>query len=197
MENVDGLLTQAKSGIDSLGVSKKYVDSAMKWLGIWLTDDVFSDYVPQIKHLIKAKNWEFLLDSFYQVIPFGTGGRRGLVGVGPNRINTWTVQASAQGHAQYLIKQFGDQAKRQGIVLTYDVRKYNQKGIYADSLPNPVMNLDCKQLAVAAADHRLAVDVLAESQLLTMMESVEEVHPREHVDRILPFHAELHSLLGA
>ena len=151
MENVDGLLTQAKSGIDSLEVSKKYVDSAMKWLGIWLTDDVFSDYVPQIKHLIKAKNWEFLLDSFYQVIPFGTGGRRGLVGVGPNRINTWTIQASAQGHCQYLIRQYGDEAQQRGVVLTFDVRKYTQTGIYDDTLPNPVMNLDGLQLATAAA----------------------------------------------
>ena len=152
MENVDGLLTQAKSGIDSLEVSKKYVDSAMKWLGIWLTDDVFSEYVPQIKHLIKAKNWEFLLDSFYQVIPFGTGGRRGLVGVGPNRINTWTIQASAQGHCQYLIRQYGDEAQQRGVVLTFDVRKYTQTGIYDDTLPNPVMNLDGLQLATAAAE---------------------------------------------
>jgi phosphoglucomutase/phosphomannomutase len=106
----------------------------------------------QINYLIEKENWDFLLDSFYQIIPFGTGGRRGLVGIGPNRINIWTVQASAQGHAQYLIKQYGDQAKKQGVVLTYDVRKYTQKGIYDESLPNPVMNLDCKQLAVAAAE---------------------------------------------
>ncbi len=151
MENVDGLLTQAKSGLDSLEVSKKYADSAMKWLKVWLTDDAFSDYVPQIKHLIKTENWNVLLDSFYQVIPFGTGGRRGLVGVGPNRINTWTIQASAQGHCQYLTRQYGNEAQQRGVVLTFDVRKYTQAGIYDDTLPNPVMNLDGLQLATAAA----------------------------------------------
>jgi len=157
--NVDGLLTNAENGLNSLGVSKKYVDSALKWLRIWLTDKTFKDYVAQIEHLIKTENWNVLLDSFYQVIPFGTGGRRGLVGVGPNRINTWTIQASAQGHSQYLIRQFGDEAKQRGVVLTFDVRKYTQSGIYDDTLPNPVRNLDGHRLATAAAEVYAANDI--------------------------------------
>ena len=150
--NTNTLIAKAKDGFSSLEVSEKYIDSALKWLEVWLTDDAFDEYVPQIQYLIEKGRWNFLLDSFYQVIPFGTGGRRGLVGIGPNRINTWTIQASAQGHSQYLIKAFGEAAKRQGVVLTYDVRKYTQKGIYDDSLPNPVMDLDGKRLAVAAAE---------------------------------------------
>jgi phosphoglucomutase/phosphomannomutase len=150
--NTNTLITKAKDGFSSLEVSEKYIDYALKWLEVWLTDDAFDEYVPQIQYLIEKGRWNFLLDSFYQVIPFGTGGRRGLVGIGPNRINTWTIQASAQGHSQYLIKAFGEAAKRQGVVLTYDVRKYTQKGIYDDSLPNPVMDLDGKRLAVAAAE---------------------------------------------
>jgi phosphoglucomutase len=146
------LITKAKDGFNSLEVSEKYIDSALKWLEVWLTDSAFKEYVPQIQYLIENGKWNFLLDSFYQVIPFGTGGRRGLVGIGPNRINTWTIQASAQGHSQYLIKAFGETAKRRGVVLTYDVRKYSQKGVYDDSLPNPVMDLDGKRLAVAAAE---------------------------------------------
>lgn len=159
MMNVDGLLTEAESGFDSLKVSKKYVASALKWLKIWLTDDSFNDYVAQIAHLIKTENWNVLLDSFYQVIPFGTGGRRGLVGVGPNRINTWTIQASAQGHSQYLKRQYGDEAQQRGVVLAFDVRKYTQKGIYDDTLPNPVMNLDGLRLATAAAEVYAANDI--------------------------------------
>ncbi|MGD9056838.1 MAG: phospho-sugar mutase [Desulfobacterales bacterium] len=146
------LLTKAKGGFNTLDVSQKYIDSAVKWLEIWLSDPMFSDYVHQIQHLIKNERWNFLLDAFYQVIPFGTGGRRGLVGIGPNRINTWTIQASAQGHSQYLIKMFGEEAKQRGVVLTYDVRKYVQKGVYDDSAPNPVINLDGRQLAIAAAE---------------------------------------------
>ncbi len=157
--NVDGLLTKAGNGLNSLNVSKKYTDSALKWLKSWLTESDFKDYVPQIEHLIKSENWNFLLDSFYQVIPFGTGGRRGLVGVGPNRINPWTIQASAQGHSQYLIRQFGDDACRRGIVLTFDVRKYTQSGIYDDTRPNPVKDLDGRQLATAAAEVYSANDI--------------------------------------
>jgi len=146
------LVAKAKDGFNTLDVSEKYINTALKWLEIWLTDQAFSEYVPQIQYLIENGRWDFLLDSFYQVIPFGTGGRRGLVGIGPNRINTWTIQASAQGHSQYLIQMFGEEAKRRGVVLTYDVRKYVQKGIYDDSAPNPVMDLDGRQLAVAAAE---------------------------------------------
>lgn len=145
-------VAKAKDGFNTLDVSEKYIRSALKWLEVWLTEETFNDYVSQIQYLIDNGKWDFLLDSFYQVIPFGTGGRRGLVGIGPNRINTWTIQASAQGHSQYLIKEFGEAAKQRGVVLTYDVRKYTQKGIYDDSLPNPVMELDGRQLAVAAAE---------------------------------------------
>ena len=157
--DVDDLLSKAENGLKSLNLSEKYTESALKWLGSWLTDTSFKDYVAQIVHLIKTENWNFLLDSFYQVIPFGTGGRRGLVGVGPNRINPWTIQASAQGHSQYLIRQYGEEACRRGVVLTFDVRKYTQPGIYDDTLPNPVKDLDGLQLAKAAAAVYAANDI--------------------------------------
>jgi len=151
MTNVKSLLNKTESGFNSLEVSEKYVNSALKWLETWLTDEAFKDYVPQIAYLIKKEKWNFLMDSFYQVIPFGTGGRRGLVGVGPNRINTWTIQASAQGHSQYLLRQYGEQAKQRGVILAFDVRKYTQTGIYDETLANPVRNLDGRRLANAAA----------------------------------------------
>ncbi len=123
------LLESVKTGFANLEISEKYKDSALDWLKIWLTEDLYKNYVPQIEHLIGAEKWAFLLDSFYQVIPFGTGGRRGLVGIGPNRINPWTIQASAQGHSQYLIKEHGEKARQGGVVLTFDVRKYTQTGV--------------------------------------------------------------------
>ena len=42
--NADGLLTKAEKGLDSLNVSKKYTDSALKWLKSWLTDNSFKNY---------------------------------------------------------------------------------------------------------------------------------------------------------
>ncbi len=151
MDNYQTLVENAKQGFATLDLPQDFKDSALQGVRTWLGDETFSDYAPQIAWLISEKKWDFLLDAFYQVIPFGTGGRRGLVGIGPNRINPWTIQASAQGHSQYLIKQYGDEAGERGVVLAYDVRKYTEKGVYDDSKPNPVMDLDCKQLAVAAA----------------------------------------------
>lgn len=159
MADTAALLKKAEGGFGNLSVSEKYIQSALKWLEIWLTNGIFEDYGPQIRYLIESEKWDILLDSFYQVIPFGTGGRRGLVGIGPNRINPWTIQASAQGHSQYLIKQFGQAAKKRGVVLAFDVRKYTQQGIYDDSRPNPVMNLDGIQLAEAAAAVYAANDI--------------------------------------
>jgi phosphoglucomutase len=159
MTETAALLKKAGDGLDNLNVSEKYIESALKWLEVWLTNDIFEDYGPQIRYLIESEKWDVLLDSFYQVIPFGTGGRRGLVGIGPNRINPWTIQASAQGHSQYLIQQFGQAAKKRGVVLAFDVRKYTQHGVYDDSRPNPVMNLDGIQLAEAAAAVYAANDI--------------------------------------
>jgi phosphoglucomutase len=146
------LLDKAKNGFNTLNIGEKYVSSALKWLEQWLTDSQFKEYVPQIQYLIESQQWNFLLDSFYQVIPFGTGGRRGTVGIGPNRINPWTIQASAQGHSQYLFKQFGNEIRKKGVVLTYDVRQYTEQGIYNPEIPNPIMNLNAEDLAKAAAE---------------------------------------------
>ena len=159
MANTQALVESTKAGFETLDVSEKYKQAAIEWLSRWLTEAVFEAYVPQIEALIRAAKWEFLLDAFYQIIPFGTGGRRGLVGIGPNRINPWTIQSSAQGHAQYLIAQYGEAARQRGVVLTYDVRKFTARGIYDDTLENPVMNLGARHLAEAAAQVYAANDI--------------------------------------
>src|SRR5919205_666423 len=76
--------------------------------------------------LTAKRQWSVLLDSFYQVLPFGTGGRRGAVGIGPNRMNLWTLGASVQGHCEYLPQRFpGVQPLR--VVLAYDVRRFEDQ----------------------------------------------------------------------
>ncbi len=151
MDSYQTLIEKAKKGFATLDIPENFTTDALGWLTTWLTDTMFSAYVPQIAHLVETEQWDFLLDSFYQVIPFGTGGRRGLVGIGPNRINPWTIQASAQGHSQYLVHAHGDDARRRGVVLAYDVRRFTDTARYADDRPNPVKNLDCRDLAEAAA----------------------------------------------
>ena len=151
MEKYQTLIKKAKKGFGTLDLPESFKTDALDRLKAWLTQEMFAAYVPQIDHLIGSGQWEFLLDSFYQVIPFGTGGRRGLVGIGPNRINPWTIQASAQGHSQYLIKAHGESARHRGVVLAYDVRRFTDTTRYAPDRPNPVNNLGCRQLAEAAA----------------------------------------------
>ena len=76
MNETAALIEKTKNGFEALDVSVEHQTEALKWLEIWLTEDIFRDYVPQIKYLIESEKWDFLLDSFYQTIPFGTGGRR-------------------------------------------------------------------------------------------------------------------------
>ncbi len=146
------LLHQVEEGFKTLKVDEKYKNQALEFIKLWLIDTQFTEYIPQIKHLIESKDWDYLLDCFYQIIPFGTGGRRGEVGIGPNRINKWTIQASAQGHSQYLIKQYGEDAKTRGVVLAYGVREFFGNKHFNDSLLNPVKNLTGKDIAFAAAE---------------------------------------------
>ena len=144
-------LKKIEQGFQKLSVSDKYQQAALDNLKVWLQDSQFKDYQPQLLHLIDTGCFELLLDSFYQVLPFGTGGRRGPVGIGPNRLNPWTIQASAQGHSDYLLQMFGEQAKQRGLVICYDVRKFPPSKIFNEKLANPVRDITSRDIAVAAA----------------------------------------------
>ena len=146
------LLKFAKEGFKTLSVDIKYQDRALEFLKEWLFDPELKEYAQQIEYQIKNKDWDYLLDCFYQIIPFGTGGRRGEIGIGPNRINKWTIQSSAQGHSQYLIKLYKDDAKKRGVVLSYGIREFFTNKHFNDMLPNPVKNLKGRDLAYAAIE---------------------------------------------
>src|SRR5258706_533151 len=94
------------AGFQTIDADASYKDQAATFLERWLTDAAFPAYKPQIEWLIDQKKWAGLLDRFYQIMPFGTGGRRGAVGIGPNRMNLWTLGASVQGHCEYLKEKF-------------------------------------------------------------------------------------------
>ena len=64
-------------------------------------------------------------DSFYKNIEFGTGGMRGLLGVGPNRINKYTVAKATKGFADY-IKENGKSACERGVVIAHDNRRQSR-----------------------------------------------------------------------
>lgn len=87
----------------------------------WLTHDKYKEYYDELTGLIDSKSWQKLEDNFFRVIPFGTGGRRGTVGIGSNRINKVTVGEVTQALCTYL-KQVDEEAEKKGIVIAYDPR---------------------------------------------------------------------------
>src|SRR5436305_4224074 len=144
-------LAQAVEGIQSVRAEPRLKEQATKHLRQWLTLPEFAPYRPQLEWLIRERQWAGLLDRFYQILPFGTGGRRGAVGIGPNRMNLWTLGASVQGHCEYLRERFpGVEPLR--VVLAYDVRQFEDKRrSYNPELPNPVLHLSSRDLAQHAA----------------------------------------------
>lgn len=149
-EKTESSITKIEQGFQSLDVSQQYKNKALENIKTWLQDEQFCDYQDQIIYLIDSGCFELLLDSFYQVIPFGTGGRRGPVGIGPNRINPWAIMNSAQGHSTYLHSLSENQKKKLSIVLCYDVRKYPETNLYSNELPNPIRGITSKDLALNA-----------------------------------------------
>jgi phosphoglucomutase len=145
------LLAQAAEGFRGIEADTALKEQALKFLRQWLTDAEFASYRPQVHWLIETKQWPGLLDRFYQILPFGTGGRRGAVGIGPNRMNPWTLRASVQGHCEYLKEEFlGVEPLR--VILAYDVRRFeDQRRQYNPDLPNPVLHLSSRDLAHHAA----------------------------------------------
>ncbi|MGL4554030.1 MAG: phospho-sugar mutase [Gemmataceae bacterium] len=144
-------LDRATEGFRTVAAPEPIRQQALAFLRQWLTGEAFAAYVPQTLWLIDQGQWAGLVDRFCQILPFGTGGRRGAVGVGPNRMNTWTVTASVQGHCDYLRERFPSVPQLR-VVLAFDVRQFEDgRKQYNPALPNPVLHLSSKSLAQAAA----------------------------------------------
>lgn len=87
----------------------------------WLTKPKFSEYKTELKSMIASEKWRDIEDAFFKEIEFGTGGRRGIVGVGSNRINNVTIGESAQALCSYA-EQSDANASTKGIVIGCDTR---------------------------------------------------------------------------
>jgi len=145
------LFACAKVGFSQLEVPESLRMKAQKNLELWLTSEEFVTYRPQIEWLIQKGDFSGLLDRFFQILPFGTGGRRGAVGIGPNRMNLWTLGASVQGHSDYLKQKFPGK-KDITVCLAYDVREFRDKNArYSKDLPNPILGLSSRDFAHHAA----------------------------------------------
>lgn len=145
------LISAARDGFATIDADATLKDKALANLTTWLTHSDFATYRPQLEWLVRSGKWSVLVDSFYQVLPFGTGGRRGAVGIGPNRMNLWTLGASVQGHCDYLKQRFPG-INPLHVVLAFDVRQFeDRRKVYNPDLPNPVLHLSSREFCQYAA----------------------------------------------
>ena len=87
---------------------------------VWLSEKYDENTRKQVQELINNNPSE-LLESFHKNLEFGTGGLRGIMGVGTNRMNTYTVAMATQGFANYIKKMFPNVDQPQ-IAIAYDCR---------------------------------------------------------------------------
>lgn len=85
----------------------------------WLKDAYFDEKTKEELRAI-ADNEKEIEDRFYKELEFGTGGLRGVIGAGTNRMNIYTVRKATQGLANYIIGQGG---KEKGVAIAYDSRR--------------------------------------------------------------------------
>ena len=94
-----------------------YIDEYKKWI----SSDYFDKKTKE--ELLNIENDEKEIeDRFYKNLEFGTGGLRGIIGAGCNRINIYTVRRATLGLANYIIKKNKEEGKNKGVVIAYDSR---------------------------------------------------------------------------
>ncbi len=96
-------------------------------INTWLNGNYDAESKAEIKRLQDAGEEEALTNAFYKDLEFGTGGLRGIMGVGSNRVNRYTLGAATQGFANYLNKTFDGDIR---VVLAHDCR--NNSTLFAN-----------------------------------------------------------------
>jgi len=98
----------------------------------WLNSNIDEKSKEEIQALLDAPDKTELIDSFYRDLEFGTGGLRGIMGVGSNRMNVYTVAMATQGLANYLLACFPNEEIK--VAITHDCRINNT--LFADTTAN-------------------------------------------------------------
>ncbi len=127
----------------------------------WLNSDCYdSDIKKELSEIIDEKEIE---DRFYRDLDFGTGGLRGLMGAGTNRINKYTIGRATVGFSDYLLHKYGkSECMSRGVVIAYDTRNrsayfaqiaadaFTAKGLkvflFRKAVPTPELSFTVKHL---------------------------------------------------
>jgi phosphoglucomutase len=141
-------------------------------INTWLTPAYDADTQAEIKQLVDTQQDDALTDAFYRTLEFGTGGLRGVMGAGSNRMNRYTLGMATQGLCNYLIQSFPNQEIK--VAIAHDSRNNSRKfaeivaGIFSgngitaylfeDLRPTPelsfaIRHLGCQSGCVITASH--------------------------------------------
>ena len=145
-----------------------YMENYKKWC-----EDTYFDEATRAELRAIEGNDKEIQERFYKDLEFGTGGLRGIIGAGTNRLNIYTVSKATQGFANYIIKQ-GEEAVKKGVAIAFDSRRMspefaeitalvlNGNGIktyiYPSLRPTPMLSfavreLNCTGGVVITASH--------------------------------------------
>ena len=107
---------------------------------VWTKEPFDAETRAQVKAMMEAEDKTDLIDAFYRTLEFGTGGLRGIMGPGTNRMNKYIVAMATQGYANYMLKVQKEggfdhvQDGRVAVVVGHDCR--NNGRLFAETVAN-------------------------------------------------------------
>ena len=117
-----------------------YTENYQKWLD-------FAELPAYLRDELVSMDEKTKEDAFYTNLEFGTAGMRGLIGAGTNRINIYVVRQATEGLAQ-LIDSKGEEAKKRGVAIAYDSRRFSPEFAFESAQVLAVLNLMCSRVFV-------------------------------------------------
>ena len=111
----------------------------------WLTPAYDAETQAEVKRMLENEDKTELIEAFYKDLEFGTGGLRGIMGVGSNRMNIYTVGAATQGLSNYLKKNFKD-LPQISVVVGHDCR--NNSRLFAETSLLMALRYICLMICV-------------------------------------------------
>ena len=118
--------------IKTIDMENNLLEDVRKKAQLWLDGNYDADTKATVKALMESADTTELIESFYKDLEFGTGGLRGIMGVGSNRMNIYTVGSATQGLSNYLKKEFKGQEIK--VVVGHDCR--NNSRLFAETAAN-------------------------------------------------------------
>ncbi|MDE6490101.1 MAG: phospho-sugar mutase [Muribaculaceae bacterium] len=106
--------------------NEELIKSVTEKANVWLGNGYDEETRAEVRRMLDAGDKTELIDSFYKDLEFGTGGLRGIMGAGTNRMNKYTVGAATQGLANYLKEAFAELPEIK-VVVGHDVRNNSRR----------------------------------------------------------------------